>query len=195
MYSARQNTEAKAMFYFAADALRYDRKNAAQQKAILRKAFDNEGWEVPTLLDGLEDAPDFYFDSISQIRMDRFTNGRIALVGDAGYRASPLSGMGTSLALVGAYVLAGELAEAHDHRTASPEYERQLRAFALKCQQQAVDSEKWFVPRTRLGLRLRNFNYRMMSVLPTGKFVSKMALKVANAIPLKDYQEHLVVQP
>jgi hypothetical protein len=58
-----------------------------------------------------------------------------------------------------------------------------------------VDSEKWFVPRTRLGLRLRNFNYRMMSVLPTGKFVSKMALKVANAITLKDYQEHLVVQP
>jgi hypothetical protein len=58
-----------------------------------------------------------------------------------------------------------------------------------------VDSEKWFVPRTRLGLTMRNFNYRMMSVLPTGKLVGKMALEVANAITLEDYREHLVVQP
>ncbi|MET1071472.1 MAG: FAD-dependent monooxygenase [Umezawaea sp.] len=194
--SARHNTEAKAMFYFAADPIAHDRRDVGRQQAIVAEAFAGQGWEVPRLLAAMADAPDFYFDSVSQVRMDSFTRGRVALLGDAGYCASPLSGMGTSLALVGAYVLAGELAAAGgDHRVAFPEYERQLRDFALLCQKQAVDSAKWFVPRTRAGLWLRNLNYRMMTVLPTGGLVAKMALKVANAIVLKDYRAPAAVRP
>ena len=69
-------------------------------------------------------APDFYFDSVSQIKLDSYSNGRVVLVGDAGYCASPLSGMGTSLGIVGAYVLAGELhAAAGDHAKAFTEYD------------------------------------------------------------------------
>ena len=67
---------------------------------------------MPRLLEMMETAPDFYFDSVSQVKMDRWSEGRSVLLGDAAYCASPLSGMGTGMAVVGAYILAGELAEA-----------------------------------------------------------------------------------
>jgi 2-polyprenyl-6-methoxyphenol hydroxylase-like FAD-dependent oxidoreductase len=60
----------------------------------------------------MESAPDFYFDSVSQVKMDRWSSGRCALLGDAAHCASPLSGLGIGMAVVGAYILAGELAEA-----------------------------------------------------------------------------------
>lgn len=104
--------EAKASFFFATEPLRYDRCDTEQQKRLLRDHFHGEGWEVPRLLELMEPAPDFYFDSVSQVKMNRWSRGRIVLLGDAAYCASPLSGMGTGMAVVGAYVLAGELAEA-----------------------------------------------------------------------------------
>jgi 2-polyprenyl-6-methoxyphenol hydroxylase-like FAD-dependent oxidoreductase len=77
-----------------------------------------------------EEAPDFYCDAMAQIRMDHWARGRVALVGDAGYCPSPLSGQGTSLALVGAYVLADCLARANgDHRVAYSRYEQRMRDF------------------------------------------------------------------
>ena len=78
----------------------------------------------------MRQAPDFYFDSASQVRMDNWSAGRVTLVGDAGYCPSPLSGQGTSLALVGAYVLASELrAAAGDHRAAFARYQQQMSGF------------------------------------------------------------------
>ena len=94
--------------------LHVDRHDNARQKQILAETFAGEGWEIPRLLDGMWKAPDFYFDRIAQTHMERWSSGRVALLGDAAYCPSPLSGMGTSLALVGAYVLAGELATAGD---------------------------------------------------------------------------------
>ncbi|WP_158881729.1 FAD-dependent monooxygenase [Amycolatopsis anabasis] len=188
MYSARENAEAKAMFYFTAGELAYDRRDTARQREILAEAYAGEDWEIPRLLEGLREAPDFYFDSVSQIHLDHYSTGRVALVGDAGYCASPLSGMGTSLALVGAYVLAGELAAAAgDHAVAFPRYEEQMRPYVAACQQQAIDGRKWFVPGSRAWLAIRNLNYRLMNLLPTGGLIEKMALKAANAITLKPY--------
>ena len=90
------------------------------------------------LLDAMWAAPDFYFDRVAQVQMDRWSAGRVALVGDAAHSFSPLAGVGTSLALVGAYVLAGELAaSAGDHRLAFAGYERQLRDFVNQGQQLA----------------------------------------------------------
>lgn len=87
------------------------------------------GWEVPKLLAAMKQSKDFYFDSIAQICMSHWSDGRVALVGDAGYCPSPVSGQGTSLALVGAYVLAGELALAKgDYTQAFSQYEKQLRS-------------------------------------------------------------------
>jgi 2-polyprenyl-6-methoxyphenol hydroxylase-like FAD-dependent oxidoreductase len=125
LYPVRSGAETKAMFYFASEPLDYERRDVGRQKELLSEAFSGVGWEVPRLLDAMRDAPDFYFDRVCQVKMDGWTSGRTVLVGDAAYCPSPMSGMGTSLALVGAYVLAGELATADgDHRAAFGRYEK-----------------------------------------------------------------------
>ncbi|WP_327638705.1 FAD-dependent monooxygenase [Kribbella sp. NBC_00482] len=199
-YSARDNTEAKALFYFASEPLTYDRRDAAAQKAIVEEQFAGLGWEVPRLLDGLRSAPDFYFDSISQIKLDSYSRGRVALVGDAGYCASPLSGMGTSLAIVGAYVLAGELhAAGGDHVRAFAAYDVRMKGFVEACQQQAVDGARWFIPASRWFMKVRNLTYRLMPYLPWRNVIREMSLKVGNAIELTAYEglhrRHVVPRP
>jgi 2-polyprenyl-6-methoxyphenol hydroxylase-like FAD-dependent oxidoreductase len=130
IYSARHNTEARAVMGFESAPLDYDHRDVAQQKSILAEGFAGGGWEVPRLLELMWDAPDFYFDSMAQIHMDSWSTGRVSLVGDAGYCASPLSGQGTSLAMVGAYVLAGELAAADgDHVVAFARYQAAMHEF------------------------------------------------------------------
>lgn len=187
-YSARDNSEAKALFYFTSDPLTYDRRDAAAQKAIVEQQFKGIGWEVPRLLDGLRTAPDFYFDSISQIKLDSYSRGRVALCGDAGYCASPLSGMGTSLAIVGAYVLAGELhAAAGDHGTAFGQYDVRMKSFVAACQKQGVDGARWFIPASKRFTVLRNLMFRMMPYLPWRNVIRDMSLKVGNAIELTAY--------
>jgi 2-polyprenyl-6-methoxyphenol hydroxylase-like FAD-dependent oxidoreductase len=94
--------------------LDYDRHDPAAQVRMIRKLYSGAGWEVPRLLEELENADDFYLDSISQIRMDTWTKGRVTLVGDAAYSPGPAVGGGTSLAVLGAYALAAELATAPD---------------------------------------------------------------------------------
>lgn len=188
-YSARQNQEAKALLYFASEPLPYDRRDAAAQKKIVADTYAGIGWEVPRLLAGLESAPDFYFDSVSQIKLDRYSRGRVALVGDAGYCASPLSGMGTSLAVVGAYVLAGELhAAGGDHARAFAQYDVRMRGFVAACQKQGADGGRWFIPASRAFLAMRNLTFRLMPYLPWRKMIEEMPLKVGNAIDLPDYR-------
>jgi len=96
VYSARKNTEARALLFF--DGVKdgsYDHRDVAAQKRLVKQRFAGQGWCVPQLLADLDNAPDFYFDSVDQIRLDRWSKGRVALLGDAAYCASPLSGMGT----------------------------------------------------------------------------------------------------
>ncbi|TCC53132.1 FAD-dependent oxidoreductase [Kribbella capetownensis] len=189
-YSARDNTEAKALFYFASDPLSYDRRDVPAQQAIIAEQFAGLGWEVPRLLDGLRTTPDFYFDSISQIKLDSYSRGRVALVGDAGYCASPLSGMGTSLAIVGAYVLAGELhAAGGDHVAAFRKYDVRMRGFVAACQKQGVDGARWFIPESKWFMVLRNLTFRMLPYLPWRRLIDEMPLKVGNAIELTTYED------
>ncbi|HET6740488.1 MAG TPA: FAD-dependent monooxygenase [Kribbella sp.] len=189
-YSARDNAEAKALFYFTSEPLTYDRRDAAAQKAIVEQQFQGIGWEVPRLLDGLRTAPDFYFDSISQIKLDSYSRGRVALCGDAGYCASPLSGMGTSLAIVGAYVLAGELhAAGGDHVAAFGHYDVRMKDFVEACQKQGVDGARWFIPASKRFTVLRNLMFRMMPYLPWRNVIRDMSLKVGNAIELTAYED------
>ncbi|GAB2558739.1 FAD-dependent monooxygenase [Kribbella endophytica] len=193
-YSACGNTEAKALFYFATEGLNVDRRNTAAQRQLVEDTFAGIGWEVPRLLSELRVADDFYFDSISQIKLDSYSRGRIALVGDAGYCASPLSGMGTSLGIVGAYVLAGELQSALDnadpttaHARAFAAYDEVMRPFVAACQKQAVDGARWFIPGSRAFLALRNLTFRLMPYLPWRKLIDELPLKVGNAVDLKQY--------
>jgi 2-polyprenyl-6-methoxyphenol hydroxylase-like FAD-dependent oxidoreductase len=188
MYSARDNSAAKVLMYFASEPLPYDRHDVDAQKRLVAEAFAGVGWEVPRMIDAIWPATDLFFDRISQIRLDRHHHGRIALVGDAGYCASPLSGMGTSLALVGAHVLAGELAFAGgDPAVAFPRYESELAPYIKACQDQAIGGGKWFVPGSRSWLWFRNLNLRLMNLMPGDGIVAKIALKAANTITLKEY--------
>jgi 2-polyprenyl-6-methoxyphenol hydroxylase-like FAD-dependent oxidoreductase len=129
---------------------------------------------------------------MSQIQMDHLSNGRAVLVGDAGYSPSPASGQGTSLALVGAYVLAGELKEATgDHRTAYARYEEEIRNYVEQNLNLGQKMAKEMVPRSRSQIWMRNLSIRTLPYLPWKGLVTRGILRplqqAANAITLKDY--------
>lgn len=119
--------KAPSMFVFHAARAAYDRRDIASQRRFLEAAMAGMGWRVPAMLDAARNDPDFYLDALARTKMTSFTRGRLALVGDAGY-ANTLGGFGTGLALIGAYILAGELVAAGgDHETAFAAYDRRMR--------------------------------------------------------------------
>ena len=145
VYSARNNAEARAMLGFMETDLRIDYRDTEAQFAELERRMAGEGWIRPQLLEYMRTAPDFYFDEMAQIKMDRWARGRVALVGDAGYCCSPLSGQGTSIALLGAYLLAGELTSACPDRTTDYElgfasYQREFSDYVQRNQWLVVDN-------------------------------------------------------
>ncbi|MBZ5712235.1 FAD-dependent monooxygenase [Nannocystis pusilla] len=139
IYSARDNREARAMLGFSSPPLEFDPRDVARQQQLVAERLAGVGWVAPRLLAAMATAPDFYFDSMSQIELERWSQGRVALVGDAACCSSPMSGQGSSVALVGAYVLAGELAAAGgDHRRGFAGYEAALRGYVAQNQQLAL---------------------------------------------------------
>jgi 2-polyprenyl-6-methoxyphenol hydroxylase-like FAD-dependent oxidoreductase len=145
VYSARNNAEARAMLGFMGTDLRIDYRDTEAQFAELERRMAGDGWVRPQLLEYMRNAPDFYFDEMSQIKMDRWSRGRVALVGDAGYCCSPLSGQGTSVALLGAYILAGELkAASHDgtvdYEAGFANYHREFSDYVKRNQWLVVDN-------------------------------------------------------
>jgi 2-polyprenyl-6-methoxyphenol hydroxylase-like FAD-dependent oxidoreductase len=141
IYSARGNTEMRVNLGFRAPPLDHDRRDPDAGRKLLEERLAGVGWETPRLLAAMWQAEDFYFDAMAQVRMDSWSSGRAVLLGDAGYCPSPLSGQGTSLALVGAYVLADALAGAgDDHRAGLVEYDRRMRGFVRLNQALAVEN-------------------------------------------------------
>lgn len=115
---------------FATTSPELDRRDRGEQERAVRAAFAGHGWQAPRLLDAMTAADDFHFASTCQVDLDRWSRGRVALVGDAGYCAAPTSGAGTSQALIGAWALARRLAGAGgDHLAAFAAYEAELRPY------------------------------------------------------------------
>src|SRR5207302_11132264 len=156
--STRGNQVLAAFFLFKQPAkLRYDYHDVTQHKQLLSEAFAGEGWEVPRLLEKMQTAPDLYFDAVSQIRMERWSHGRAVLLGDAGYCPALVTGQGSTLAMMGAYILAGELnAALGDHQQAFQHYERAFRPVISKEQKKLKSGGDFLVPATQLGLWARN---------------------------------------
>ncbi|GHH47321.1 FAD-dependent monooxygenase [Lentzea cavernae] len=136
--SARSNAECRVYMGFYGE-VDFDHRDVDAQRRLLAEKFEGAGWAWPTALKHMWEAPDFHFDSMSQIRMDSWSRGNVVLLGDAGYCGSPLSGQGTSMALVGAYVLAGELAK--DPVNAFQRYEEVLRPYVLANQEIALRNQ------------------------------------------------------
>jgi 2-polyprenyl-6-methoxyphenol hydroxylase-like FAD-dependent oxidoreductase len=164
----------------------FDRLSRAEQQRVLAERMSGSGWRVGDLLAAMPDAADFYFDSISQVRVDRWWRGRVVLLGDAGYCGSPLAGMGTSFALVGAYVLAGELADAGDPEHAFAAYQDRMAAYVAGGMELPPGGISGFAPRSRAMIRLRALSMRMMTRWPFRQLLAKQFVK-AGAITLRDY--------
>jgi 2-polyprenyl-6-methoxyphenol hydroxylase-like FAD-dependent oxidoreductase len=123
-------TRAMAMFSFPAADFDVDHRDVPGQKRLLCERMAGLGWLSPRILAQVDDSPDFYLDQVAQVVMDRWSSGRVGLLGDAAFSSSPMSGQGTGLALVGAYLLAGELAAAGwDPEAGFAAYEARMRSF------------------------------------------------------------------
>lgn len=179
----RDPSRARAFFVFASPRLDYDGSDIEQHKKVLLDQFSGMRWHVPHLLETLREAPELYFDSISRVTMPRWSRGRVALLGDAGYGVT-LGGMGVGTSVIGAYVIAGELAVAQgDHPTAFDAYERLLRGYAALWQRGANPGE-FLAPSTPARLWLRNamFKTRLMQAV-----LVRSSKSMATSIDLPKY--------
>ncbi|WP_030924697.1 FAD-dependent monooxygenase [Streptosporangium amethystogenes] len=173
---------ADAFFAFASPRLDYDRYDVAAMKRIVIDAYAGMGWQTSEVLDAVRQADDFYLDSISQVRMEHYARGRVVLLGDAAY-GNTLGGFGTGLAMVGAYVLAGELAAADgDHRVAFRRYEEGFRGYARIAKN--GNAGPFLAPGTPGRIRMRNWTFRYGFLL---KLMLWLTDRFATNITLKDY--------
>jgi 2-polyprenyl-6-methoxyphenol hydroxylase-like FAD-dependent oxidoreductase len=177
--------KAPAFFVFASDRVPARDDETAQKQQFLA-AYRDAAWRVPELLAGVPAADEFYMDSISRAVLDHYSRGRIALIGDAAY-GNALGGFGTGLALVGAYVLAGELlAAGGDHVRAFQQYETKYRGYASISQK--VNAGRLLAPATRTGIRVRNLLFNALTLFgPLMKFLDRPA----SNLKLEDYDAAL----
>jgi 2-polyprenyl-6-methoxyphenol hydroxylase-like FAD-dependent oxidoreductase len=147
------------------------------------------------VLDYLDDADDLYFDSVSQIRMENWVKERIALVGDAGYGPGAAVGGGSSLAVVGGYVLAGELAEAMDDPARGLQnYQEALRETVIASRQIALANVKYLMPSNfqialtfTLGRLLFAAPPAIRRIMPVMPRKAVKGLRAITSLPIRDY--------
>jgi 2-polyprenyl-6-methoxyphenol hydroxylase-like FAD-dependent oxidoreductase len=175
------------------EELQYHYRDVVGQKELLREVFTGMHPQVDRWIEEVDSAPAFYFDSITQLQLDTWSRGRVTLVGDAGYCPGPAVGGSTSIAVVGAYVLAGELARAHgDYARAFAEYERHMGEPVRRSRAFARGAAKTIVPNSRAGVWALARAGRLISVLPSGltRAIAKMNTKGArlhDSMPVPDY--------
>ncbi|QKW09199.1 FAD-dependent monooxygenase [Streptomyces sp. NA04227] len=169
LYAVEDSDAVHALLNFARPEPPFDAfRDPCAQRDLVAGVFADAGWEVPGLLAALRDAHDLFFDSVSQIRMPRWSSGRVALVGDAAYAPSFLTGQGTSLALVGAYMLAASLA-GRDHAAGFVAYEHSTREFVTLNQDQVGTGDATLFPTTARALEQRNAMLRDLRARPASQ--------------------------
>ncbi|MGB7175446.1 MAG: FAD-binding domain [Xanthobacteraceae bacterium] len=152
---AMRNGRTLFLLVFASGRLPRIEERIAQQE-VLKATFGDAGWECSKILAAMQNAPDIYLDSVSQIRMEEWWRGRVVLIGDAAACPSLLAGQGSALAMMAAYILAGELSRAPAPEIAFRRYQELLWPFLTAKQKAAERFAGSFAPRTRFGLFLRN---------------------------------------
>ncbi|MEV4052857.1 FAD-dependent monooxygenase [Amycolatopsis sp. NPDC049688] len=194
LYSARHMSDARAVFLFRRDReLGYHHRDIPRQKDLLREAFAGMHPQVDGWLARLDDGGPFYFDSITQLQLDSWSRGRVTLVGDAGYCPGPAVGGSTSLAVLGAYVLAGELAAAGgDHTRAFAAYEREMGELVRRSRAFAVGASRSLIPASRAGVWALARGGQLVSTLPAGvtRALAKLntgGVRMHDSMRVKDY--------
>ncbi|CDX11938.1 hypothetical protein LCM4577_23315 [Mesorhizobium sp. LCM 4577] len=157
------------------------------QKEMLRNKYADGGWECPRILEELGHTDELYFDSVSQIAMNRWAKGRVVLTGDAAFCVSLLAGQGSALAMISGYVLAGELLKADGrHEEAFGRYEALLRNYIRTKQQGAARFASALAPRTRLGLLFRNLVTKAFLIPGLARLV--IGKEITDALHPPDYR-------
>jgi 2-polyprenyl-6-methoxyphenol hydroxylase-like FAD-dependent oxidoreductase len=174
------------LFVFAADRAELP-ATPELQKARLRDLYGRGGWECRKVLAALDRTDELYFDSVSQIRMQSWSRGRVALVGDAAFCVSLLAGQGSALAMVAAYVLAGELSASQgQYQQALASYEARLRSYIGSKQRGAERFAGAFAPKTPAGLHFRNLVIKAFAIPGLARLA--VGRDIADRIALPDYQ-------
>ncbi|MFC5824175.1 FAD-dependent monooxygenase [Nonomuraea insulae] len=177
----------RALMSFLSPPYGYDRLHQEEQKELIRHTFAGEGGPVPRMLREMRDCGDFYLEGVAQVHMPQWWRGRVAAVGDAAYCASPLSGMGTNLALVGAYILAGELATHDDHHHAFTAYENAMRPYVTQAQDLPPGTPRLAMPRTQLGIKALHTVLRTASTPLAGRVMRRFLVPAAYDFVLPAY--------
>jgi 2-polyprenyl-6-methoxyphenol hydroxylase-like FAD-dependent oxidoreductase len=186
-YSLRENRTG-FLLLFRDNRLPEGGVGTSDPKTVLAEVFHDAGWEGDAILAELGRSTDLYFDVVSQIRMPTWSRGRVAILGDAAFSPSLLAGQGSSLAMTAAYVLAGELKRANgDHTVAFKAYEATLKPLIIRKQRAAARLGRWFVPKSNLGIAVRNQASRLISVPPLPKWMVGRMLN--DRISLTDYRQ------
>ncbi|CAF9912745.1 MAG: hypothetical protein ALECFALPRED_008293 [Alectoria fallacina] len=165
------------------------------QKLLVQELFHDADWEISRILKGMHESEDFYMQHITQVRLNRWSSGRVTVVGDAGYAPSPFTGMGTSIAFIGAYVLAGEISRQPNNIPAALEsYERVLRPY-VESIQKLPPGIPWIVnPQSTLGIRVLEtvaWGAGVLSATGLATLFSKLAAYVpigGDSFKLPDYE-------
>ena len=161
----------------------------ARQKAWLRERFADAGWQTGRVLDGMDATDDFYFDVLRQVRMPRWSKGRVVLSGDAAWCATPIAGIGTTLAITGAYALAAEMARTDDIVAAFAAYEKAMRPMVEDAQGVPKIAPRIMNPQSRTGIRLLHAALNVASRPSVRGLASKAFGGRSNAPDLSRYEE------
>jgi 2-polyprenyl-6-methoxyphenol hydroxylase-like FAD-dependent oxidoreductase len=179
---------ARASFFLIDPHLDFDYRDTDGNKRLFAQRYAGMGWEVPNLLQGLAEASEVYFDSITQVHLPSYSRGRVCLIGDAAWCATPRSGMGTTLAMVGAYVLAHELRTAgDDYAAAFAQYQRLLAPYVARSQKLAIATLRTERFSSGRLAKLRNVALRLVRIPGVSKLVARQSLAVARSFRLPNY--------
>ncbi|MEU5409938.1 FAD-dependent monooxygenase [Nocardia asteroides] len=151
------------------------RRDVEAQRALLRRTLADAGWRAPAILAAMDSATDFYFDEVARVDVPELSAGRVTLIGDAGYCGSPMTGMGTAMAIVGAYVLAAEIAATPaDLAGAQQRYQDKITPFLAKAKEIPGGGMKMMLPNTALMTALAKVNVRIMMSRPMRPLTKKI---------------------
>ena len=183
----------RASFSFMSEPMGYEKLSLDEQKQLLRDKFYDAGWEAKRVLAAMDENSDLYFDAISQVIAPRWSKGRCAMTGDAAFCPSPLTGMGVSLSVVGAYILAGELSRHANYADAFAAYEKAFRPYVTKIQK-LPPGVPWLAhPKTKLGIFFLNTILNVISskfVMKIGElFSDKNKSSTDDTIELEEYEK------
>ncbi|MFC9968934.1 FAD-dependent monooxygenase [Nocardia ignorata] len=151
------------------------RRDPEAQRSLLREALRDTGWRAPEILAAMETTPDFYFDDLARVDVPELAVGRVTLVGDAGYCGSPLTGMGTAMAIVGGYTLAAEIAATpHDLPAALRRYQDTITPFLAKAKEIPGGGIDMMVPRSAMMTRMMRVSVRLLTSRPMRPITAKL---------------------